>query len=68
MSAPRLIPYAGKERAPQREGQFYGKAFMLTLWRGGLDTADIAKRCRCSEAYVYNELAVLRASGLGCSA
>lgn len=61
-----LIAYAGKERPAPRVGQFHGKtALMLDLWKQGLDTYDIAKRCCVSEAYAYKILAGARDRGRG---
>lgn len=57
-----LIAYAGNEKPMPRVGQFHSKAArLLELWDAGVDTFDIAKKCRCSEAYVHRELIRLRA-------
>lgn len=56
-----LIAYAGKERPAPRLGRFHGKTeAFLELWKQGLDTYDIAQRCRVSEAYVYKALSDAR--------
>lgn len=64
MSAPRLIPYAGKERQAPRSGLYYGRDSAIEqLWRAGLDTVDIGKRLVLSQAAVANALAGIRDAG-----
>lgn len=56
-----MIPYAGSERTPYRPPS----PSVDSLFRLGLDTAEIAERLDISEAAVLRKLNVLRSKRLG---
>lgn len=54
----RLVPFAGKEE--REEPLKVSPLFVLCMFRRGMDTMDIAKRFRLTEAEAYSMLASAR--------